>query len=413
MTILSATSPRSIFETPSGLRLPPPSPSRRSRTGSVFNSIALESDNAGSQSAVEECAKILAKFSAGSPESIPRIRSLPNKQEPGKSRDESIVFDQPVRETDEDSKVIRPSRSAPELSVRIPSITELDATIASWPTPEVLERRGSCDSDVSSIFSDMPCLSPSTMSSRSSPVQTPSTPVDNHFTFSGKEKPQTYEITPVQDLGIQIDYAFSPQYPRIYDYQHRSREYHDLHRHRLSRPRTPERDSRRGPLSPIRSAVDRKQQLQQQHDAWSAEKKQGHCNKKYHWVHRDYILYFREDLSRSWDEVKALHRRDALRLVQLSGEPEDAIRRTTSGLQAVFYRENKAIPAIDDDGNLLFNEQGEEYVMEQKVREQGAKHLGLIDRHPERVVYMNYWFVRAEDMERAKELGESFRPSGT
>lgn len=289
------------------------------------------------------------------------------------------------------TKVLRQSRSVPDLSVRIPSLSELDATVASWPAPE---RRGSCDSDAGSIFSDLPCLSPSAVS-RSAPP----TPLDCHFTLSTRERNpvEAHEAAQIQDLGIHLEYTLSPRYPGRHDYQPRSIGFNDLSRHRLSRPRTPDRDTRRGPLSPVRSAVEKQ----------SSRTKIPHCNKKYHWVDLDFITYAREDLARSWDEVTEMFRRNAARLAQIRGEAEDTIERTASGLQAVFYRENLVIPAIDDDGSLLFNERGEEYTMELKVREQRAKHLGLIDRHAERVVFMNYWFVRPEDMERAKELGMS------
>ncbi|CAI4217986.1 unnamed protein product [Parascedosporium putredinis] len=67
-----------------------------------------------------------------------------------------------------------------------------------------------------------------------------------------------------------------------------------------------------------------------------------------------------------------------------------------------FYRENLAIPVTDPNGDLMFDENGEQIVQVSKVRDQPKK-IGLLDRYPDRA--LDYTWVEFKDKQRVWHRG--------
>ncbi|EOO04066.1 hypothetical protein UCRPA7_344 [Phaeoacremonium minimum UCRPA7] len=119
---------------------------------------------------------------------------------------------------------------------------------------------------------------------------------------------------------------------------------------------------------------------------------------------RNFMLYQLIDIGKDWLEVVETYHSHASKLIKDQKKAEIESKRRIQGLQGCYYRLNNFVPALDKDGNLLFNDDGKEYTILLQVRQQKDELLGLIDRYPERVCYENYSWVSPEHMKRAEEL---------
>ncbi|KAK1727369.1 uncharacterized protein BDZ83DRAFT_717886 [Colletotrichum acutatum] len=126
------------------------------------------------------------------------------------------------------------------------------------------------------------------------------------------------------------------------------------------------------------------------------------CNVKYTIQQVDFIDYFRVDHHLSWKEVEAKY---------ASVFPEDAAKghkRGPQGLQGVYYRKNKQIPATDPNNLLVFDEDDNPKTFQCDVREQGKKmnnSIGLLGMHPERAI--TYAWVSEEHKRQYDKLGRA------
>ncbi|KZL88082.1 hypothetical protein CI238_10856 [Colletotrichum incanum] len=121
------------------------------------------------------------------------------------------------------------------------------------------------------------------------------------------------------------------------------------------------------------------------------------CNVKYTIQQIDFIDYFRVDHQLSWKDVEVKY---------AAVFPEDAAkgyRRGPQGLQGVYYRKNKQIPATDENNLLLFDDENNLKTLVSIVREQNKMHkpIGLLQMHPERAI--NYPWVTDEHKSRARQ----------
>ncbi|KAJ3951779.1 hypothetical protein N0V92_011796, partial [Colletotrichum tropicale] len=114
----------------------------------------------------------------------------------------------------------------------------------------------------------------------------------------------------------------------------------------------------------------------------------------------DFIDYFRVDHHLSWKEVEAKY---------ASVFPEDAAKghkRGPQGLQGVYYRKNKQIPATDQNNLFVFDEDDNPRTFQCDVREQGKKmnnSIGLLAMHPERAI--TYSWVSEEHKRQYEKVG--------
>ncbi|GJC90460.1 hypothetical protein ColLi_13298 [Colletotrichum liriopes] len=114
------------------------------------------------------------------------------------------------------------------------------------------------------------------------------------------------------------------------------------------------------------------------------------CNVKYTTQQIDFIDYFRVDRQFSWkkveDEYAAIFPEDAA----------NGYKRGPQGLQGVYYRKNKQIPATDKNDVLLFDDNNNVKTLRREVRKQWRMHkpIGLLQMHPERAI--NYAWVTEE-----------------
>ncbi|OLN94039.1 hypothetical protein CCHL11_03411 [Colletotrichum chlorophyti] len=126
------------------------------------------------------------------------------------------------------------------------------------------------------------------------------------------------------------------------------------------------------------------------------------CNVKYTIQQVDFIDYFRVDHHLSWKEVEAKY---------ASVFPEDAAKghkRGPQGLQGVYYRKNKQIPATDANNLLIFDDDDNPKTFQCDVREQGKKmnnSIGLLGMHPERAI--TYSWVSEEHKRQYEKLGRA------
>ncbi|KAF9874072.1 hypothetical protein CkaCkLH20_08444 [Colletotrichum karsti] len=126
------------------------------------------------------------------------------------------------------------------------------------------------------------------------------------------------------------------------------------------------------------------------------------CNVKYTIQQVDFIDYFRVDHHLSWKEVEAKY---------ASVFPEDAAKghkRGPQGLQGVYYRKNKQIPATDQNNLFIFDEDDNPRTFQCDVREQGKKmnnSIGLLAMHPERAI--NYSWVSDEHKRQFEKVGRA------
>ncbi|CAK7232713.1 hypothetical protein SCUCBS95973_009195 [Sporothrix curviconia] len=191
-----------------------------------------------------------------------------------------------------------------------------------------------------------------------------------------------------------------------------------------------------------------------------------HCNVKYETAELDFIMYQRTTKNRAWDDVTASFNAALPRLRQyadmdyarLGGAPGasspdgkaglDRYRarpeRTTPGLQASYYRQRLALPLLNENGLLVFDDATnkqlftEVMVRDDKSRKKmrrmtssasltaagpiasssssvpatavGGKGVNpddtrvhLVLYFPERVTYYDYWFVSEEDKALARQ----------
>ncbi|GJC91067.1 hypothetical protein ColLi_13905 [Colletotrichum liriopes] len=121
------------------------------------------------------------------------------------------------------------------------------------------------------------------------------------------------------------------------------------------------------------------------------------CNVKYTNEQIDFIDYYRVDHQLSWKEVEVKY------AAVFPGDAANGHKRGPQGLQGVYYRKNKQIPATDDNNLLLFDNNNNLKTMENVVREQNKMHnlIGLLQMHPERAI--NYPWVTKEHKRRARQ----------
>ncbi|KAK6206200.1 hypothetical protein QIS74_13619 [Colletotrichum tabaci] len=125
------------------------------------------------------------------------------------------------------------------------------------------------------------------------------------------------------------------------------------------------------------------------------------CNVKYTTQQVDFIDYFRVDQKLPWKEVEVKY---------AAFFPEDAAKgckRGPQGLQGVYYRKNKRIPATDEENLLLFDDDNNLKTLESVVRQQNEmqKPMGLLQMHPERAI--NYPWVTEEHKRQYKRIGRA------
>lgn len=123
------------------------------------------------------------------------------------------------------------------------------------------------------------------------------------------------------------------------------------------------------------------------------------CNVKYTTQQIDFIDYFRVDHQLSWKDVEVKY---------AAVFPEDAAKghkRGPQGLQGVYYRKNKQIPATNENNLFLFDEDNNLKTLKSVVREQNKKQkpIGLLKMHPERAI--NYDWVTEEHKSQYEEIG--------
>ena len=283
---------------------------------------------------------------------------------------------------------------------------------------------------------------------------------------SSSPSPSTREpLTPVSPLTLPSAFGRRSTLPAMHsmasmmDGKHTpgsqySSHYHRHNSHHDSSPRTAAKlDARRermsasaaSALSPAAPASGKKTAMPKPH-----------CNVKYETAELDFIMYQRTTMNRAWDDVTASFNAALPRLRQYadidyarlggggaSGGPSadgktglDRYRarpeRTTPGLQASYYRQRLALPLLDEDGQLVFDEVTkkqlftEVMVRDDKSRKKmrrmtnrasspgtsaaGSKGINpddtrvhLVLYFPERVTYYNYWFVSEEDKALARQ----------
>ncbi|KLU81277.1 hypothetical protein MAPG_00368 [Magnaporthiopsis poae ATCC 64411] len=134
-------------------------------------------------------------------------------------------------------------------------------------------------------------------------------------------------------------------------------------------------------------------------------------NAKYPLAHGDFIVYMKVEKNLKWETVTAEFNRALDRLAPYLSPSEHATRlpdhRRQDGAQAIFYRINEVIPVLDGRGGVRFAPDGremDEWIKCRDEKDHGVRLPGLIDRYPERVAAMNYWFVDEQDMQRARRL---------
>lgn len=126
------------------------------------------------------------------------------------------------------------------------------------------------------------------------------------------------------------------------------------------------------------------------------------CNVKYTIEQKDFVDYWRIDRhgrETPWDDVVREYN------IQFKGP-----QRGSGGLQSAWYRENKKIPILDDDGMLKFDENDELCTTEVPVRAakgrlQSIKAIGLLSTHPERAI--EYEWVTREHKRQIWKTGHA------
>lgn len=121
-----------------------------------------------------------------------------------------------------------------------------------------------------------------------------------------------------------------------------------------------------------------------------------HINKKYTTEEGDFIIYALHDKKQKWATITRGF------AMQFGNMPD----RTTSGLQAWYYRMNLRIPVWDKNGWLVFDNDDDEEprTVTIKCRHKASEGLGLAQRYPERMVEYD-WVDEASKLE-AQDWGE-------
>lgn len=277
-------------------------------------------------------------------------------------------------------------RSLPYLQQwTIPSLKDLDATVASWRARDdrrpsnasSITRRSSYQSDAnwSEVVATPSLSSPGLSSAHLSPLMSPRTPRES--------RSPSFQASPNQSFDSSLsssEYSYYPQ-PQ-----------HTVKLPRLCQPRI--HGSHIGPVS---DGIKKRR-------APKKTENEPHFNQKYMIECRNFMLYQLIDIGKDWLEVVETYHSHASKLIKDQKKAEIESKRRIQGLQGCYYRLNNFVPALDKDGNLLFNDDGKEYTILLQVRQQKDELLGLIDRYPERVCYENYSWVSPEHMKRAEEL---------
>lgn len=129
-----------------------------------------------------------------------------------------------------------------------------------------------------------------------------------------------------------------------------------------------------------------------------------HINKKYTTEEGDFIIYAVLDKRQKWNTLT----RDFARIFGTAPE------RTTSGLQAHYYRMNQKIPVWNEQGWLVFEKEEDEEpkTIEIKCRDRAAAEgFGLAQRYPERMV--EYHWVEESAKLEARDWGKYYSVTGT
>lgn len=131
---------------------------------------------------------------------------------------------------------------------------------------------------------------------------------------------------------------------------------------------------------------------------------EGHCNKPYTLEQRLFINYHRVELKLKWKDVsRAFNRRFP-----------DGPRRNSEGCNSLSYRKNgNEIPELTRDDLLVLDESSDvrydgvgyrvRYNSAGQIRRIGE--VGVIKRHPKKLVEGAYDWVRPEHMEQARRMG--------
>ena len=123
-------------------------------------------------------------------------------------------------------------------------------------------------------------------------------------------------------------------------------------------------------------------------------------NKKYNEEEIDFIVYSKVDRKIKWEEIVELFHNEFASRAE--------VERKDQGLQAVFYRANKELPVLADDGLCVYEKKDGLWVQQIRdlpVRKQDGTKFGLMKRYPERA--MQYSWVHEDDKRKYSDLGES------
>ncbi|KAL8297190.1 hypothetical protein RB597_006325 [Gaeumannomyces tritici] len=176
--------------------------------------------------------------------------------------------------------------------------------------------------------------------------------------------------------------------------------------------KSPATSSSPPPLSPSSSSSSSSSSIAAAAARRKTGKKRGPgSNAKYPLAHGDFIVYMKVEKNLKWDTVTTEFNRALDRLGPYLSPSEHATRlpdhRRQDGAQAIFYRINEVIPVLDGGGGVRFAPDGremDEWIKCRDEKDHGVRLPGLVDRYPERVAAMNYWFVDEQDMRRARRL---------
>ncbi|KAJ2898711.1 hypothetical protein MKZ38_003762 [Zalerion maritima] len=111
-----------------------------------------------------------------------------------------------------------------------------------------------------------------------------------------------------------------------------------------------------------------------------------HNNKQYDLEQTDYIRYLTADLGIPWDDIVTEYSK--YWETRVDHPPRDR-----QGLQGVFYRKNKTIPAFSREGKLVLNHDGDPEIWTLKVRK--AKEFAKDEHKKDRLKLSFLWPERA------------------
>ena len=282
--------------------------------------------------------------------------------------------------------------------VRLPSFSELSARIApaepEWPQDsQFARRRSSCESN-----SSVPSLTDA-LSNMSSPVSSPRTPSDSHFSFHMPQLPMPH---PAYGAKFQLNSESEYFLAQAKGFDSRNWRYPSSQIHFRNPRYSPRQVHAVVPQvtvrTPRRSASD--ETLRRERGAvCKRSPKTPHINKEYTLEQNLWIIYNHVDLKKAWKEVEE----------DFGRRFGNQVQRTDGGLQSTYYRWNEECPAISPDGLLEYGE-GDGYnkwdvkVVKAKIRTEGK--IPVIDRYATEIVEAGYPWVLEHDMARARQLGK-------